>query len=205
MAVTAGVWRWWLFVFFLGLQSMTPAAYADEWQDASKVVVKTTDAMLLVLSGSAQQTVQGSTPAIDKILAPVVDFRAIAKGVMAKYYRRAKPEQFDAFVDVFRDSMVQSYTRALITFEVDDYRLQNNPSEDTRAGREKIWVKVYATNSVYDIHYTMSAKTGHWKVTNVVLDGVNLGLAFRQQFASAMRQNGNKIDAVVANWNTKVN
>jgi phospholipid transport system substrate-binding protein len=141
-------------------------------------------------------------PSIANVLAPVVDYRAIAKGVMAKYYRRAEPEQFEAFIGVFQDSLVQAYTKALVTFAIDSYSLQKNPGEDGRAGREKVWVKVYADNSVYDIHYTMSSKSGAWKVTNVVLDGVNLGLAFRKQFATAMRQYGNNMDQVIDNWTT---
>ena len=195
-------WWSWLLVVVFGLKTIVPSVHADEWQDASEVVVATTDSMLAVLAESSQQTVPEIMPSIANVLAPAVDYRAIAKGVMAKYYRRAEPEQFDAFVGVFRDSLVQAYTKALVTFAVDSYSLQRNPGEDGRAGREKVWVKVYADNSVYDIHYTMSTKSGPWKVTNVVLDGVNLGLAFRNQFATAMRQYGNNMDLVIDNWTT---
>jgi len=38
-------------------------------------------------------------------------------------------------------------------------------------------------------------------VTNVTLDGINLGLAFRQQFASAMAKNKGNMDDVIAFWN----
>ena len=195
-------WRSWLLGVVFGLQMIVPSAQADEWQDASEVVVATTDSMLSVLVKSSQQTVPDIMPSIANVLAPAVDYRAIAKGVMAKYYRRAKPQQFEAFVGVFQDSLLQAYTKALVTFAIDSYSLQKNPGEDGRAGREKVWVKVYADNSVYDIHYTMSSKSGAWKVTNVVLDGVNLGLAFRNQFATAMRQYGNNMDLVIDNWTT---
>lgn len=195
-------WRSWMLVVVFWLQAIAPSAQADERQDASEVVVTTTDAMLSVLVESHQQTLPDIMPSIANVLAPVVDYRAIAKGVMAKYYRRAEPEQFEAFIGVFQDSLVQAYTKALVTFAIDSYSLQKNPGEDGRAGREKVWVKVYADNSVYDIHYTMSSKSGAWKVTNVVLDGVNLGLAFRKQFATAMRQYGNNMDQVIDNWTT---
>ena len=186
---------------FIGCCGMTSAAQANEWQEASKVVVQTTDTMLSILDDAGEQSLVEVVPAIDEVLSPVVDFRVIAKGVMAKYYRRAKPEQFEAFVVVFHKSLVNTYAKAIVAFDVGSYDLQTNPGVDKRKGREKIWVKVYAGSSVYDIHYTMSAKSGPWKVTNVVLDGVNLGLAFRNQFAAAMRENGNDMDAVIANWN----
>jgi len=191
----------WLVATFLVLQGGVINAQADEWQEASAVVEQTTDAVLQVLAENEQYALEQVTPAIDQILTPMVDFRTIAKSVMAKYYRRAKPEQFENFVEVFHQSLIRTYAKAVVTFEIDSFKLQNNSGTDSRQLREKIWVKVYASNSVYDIHYTMSAKSGQWKVTNVVLDGVNLGLAFRNQFASSMRQHGNDIEAVIANWN----
>lgn len=124
-------------VVVLGLQTIVPSVQADEWQDASEVVVATTDSMLSVLAKSGQQTVPEIMPSIANVLSPAVDYRAIAKGVMAKYYRRAKPQQFEAFVGVFQDSLVQAYTKALVTFAIDSYSLQKNPGEDGRAGREK--------------------------------------------------------------------
>ncbi len=193
--------RNWLLGAVIGLFGVVVPVQADEWQEASAVVVSTTDDMLSLLVSNKKQTVAEVTPAIDLVLAPVVDFRTIAKGVMAKYYRRAKPAQFDTFVTVFHESLIKTYAKAVVTFEIDSFKLQKNPGVDTRELREKIWVKVYASNNVYDIHYTMSAKSGQWMVTNVVLDGVNLGLAFRNQFATAMSKNGNDMDAVIADWN----
>ena len=175
-------------------------ALASEWDGASKVVVAATESTLDVL-----QQVRGQEPSVAKariadVLAPVVDYHAIAKGVMAKFYRRADAEQKQAFAEVFQTSLENTYANAVLTFDVKEYSLQPSPGDDGREGREKIWVKVYADNSVYDIHYTMSAKTGAWKVTNVVLDGVNIGLAFRNQFAAAMGEHRNDMDVVIAQW-----
>jgi ABC-type transporter MlaC component len=39
------------------------------------------------------------------------------------------------------------------------------------------------------------------RVTNVTLDGINLGLAFRKQFSSGMMQNKGRMDDVIASWN----
>jgi phospholipid transport system substrate-binding protein len=47
----------------------------------------------------------------------------------------------------------------------------------------------------------MKKRQQGWRVTNVTIDGINLGLAFRQQFASAMAQNEGRMDDVIASWN----
>lgn len=173
---------------------------ASEWHGASQVVVAATESTLEVL-----QQVRGEDESVAKnriadVLAPVVDYQTIAKGVMAKFYRRANEGQKQGFQEVFKTSLENTYANAVLTFNVKDFALQPSPGDDGREGREKVWVKVYADSSVYDIHYTMSAKTGAWKVTNVVLDGVNIGLAFRNQFAAAMRAHGNDFDVVIDQW-----
>ncbi|MGY8862306.1 MAG: ABC transporter substrate-binding protein, partial [Pseudomonadales bacterium] len=78
---------------------------------------------------------------------------------------------------------------------------QSNPYSSDKPGRQKIWVKVYSSGAAYDINYAMKKGQQGWKVTNVTLDGINLGLAFRQQFASAMVQNKGNMDDVIALWN----
>lgn len=59
-------------------------------------------------------------------------------------------------------------------------------------------MKIYANGAAYDLHYAMKKRKQGWMVTNVTLDGINLGLAFRQQFASEMAQNKGSIDDVIA-------
>lgn len=182
--------------------SLLPTGHtlASEWDDASKVVLVATKSTLEVLQQVRDQEPSVAKDRIADVLAPVVDYEAIAKGVMAKFYRRADAGQKQAFQEVFQTSLENTYANAVLTFDVKDFALQPSPGDDGREAREKIWVKVYADSSVYDIHYTMSAKTGAWKVTNVVLDGVNIGLAFRNQFAAAMREHRNDFDVVIANW-----
>jgi phospholipid transport system substrate-binding protein len=43
---------------------------------------------------------------------------------------------------------------------------------------------------------------GVWRVRNVIVDGVNLGLTYRNQFASAMQSGDARgdIDAVIDEW-----
>lgn len=173
---------------------------ANEWDGASQVVVAATESTLEVLQQVRGADESTAKRRIAEVLAPVVDYQTIAKGVMAKFYRRADAGQKQGFQEVFQTSLENTYANAVLTFDVKDYALQPSPGDDGREGREKVWVKVYADNSVYDIHYTMSAKTGAWKVTNVVLDGVNIGLAFRNQFAAAMREHGNDFDVVIDQW-----
>ena len=188
---------------------------ADEWKDASLVVGKSTQAMVDLLEEGRLEAIriseaEGEVVAFDEpqlllgmevILTPVIDFNTIAKGVMAKFYRKASPKQVKDFRVVFKRSLLNTYSRAVLAFKINDFEIQSNSNSTSKAGRQKIWVKVFANGAAYDINYAMKKRQQGWMVTNVTLDGINLGLAFRQQFASAMAKNKGNMDDVIAFWN----
>ena len=49
----------------------------------------------------------------------VADFRYIGASVMGSYFRNATPEQRSRFANVFRQTLIDTYARGLVTF---DYR-----------------------------------------------------------------------------------
>lgn len=188
---------------------------ADEWHDAGQVVEQSTRAMLNLLEQSRSEATRKSEltgelvslneadlmQGMEVILAPVIDFKSIAKGVMAKFYRRASAQQIDDFQVVFKRSLLSTYSRAVVALELNKFEIQSNPSISKKPGRQRVWVKVYANGAAYDINYAMQQRPQGWLVTNVTVNGINLGLAFRQQFANAMAQNKGNMDDVISLWN----
>jgi len=188
---------------------------ADEWKDASQVVDKSTQAMIELLEERRLEAALKSELAgepvplneselllgMEVILGPVIDFDSIAKGVMAQFYRQASKQQIETFRLGFRQSLLNTYSRAVVAFKINHFEINTNPNISSKPGRQKVWVKVYANGASYDINYAMKKRPQGWRVTNVTLDGINLGLAFRQQFANAMAQNKGNMDDVIAFWN----
>jgi hypothetical protein len=41
---------------------------------------------------------------------------------------------------------------------------------------------------------------GEWKLRNVIINGINIGKLFRDQFADAMQRNGNDLDKTIDGW-----
>ena len=57
-----------------------------------------------------------------------------------------------------------------------------------------------SNGAVYPVSYTLVKLNGEWKVRNVVINGINIGKLFRDQFADAMQRNGNNLDTTINNW-----
>lgn len=143
---------------------------------------------------------------IDEALAPFIDFEGFSRGVMAKYYRRASDEQKARFSDTFRTALIRTYAKALIEFDNQEIIVLDPTLDPKRPNRASIGLEIHgANNVVYPVEYTLSLKDDRWLLRNVSIEGINIGLQFRSQFASFMSQYKNNIDDVIDNWTVAAN
>lgn len=150
-----------------------------------------------------QQDADAFYNGLNEIMEPVVDFQGIARSVMTvRYSRSATPEQMERFIETFKRSMVEFYGNALLEFDSGKITVLP-PARGSQQTEERASVnmEVRANNgNVYPVTYTMSNVDGQWKVRNVIVEGINIGLLFRDQFAQAMQAHRNDLDAVIDSW-----
>lgn len=144
---------------------------------------------------------------LNEIMEPVVDFQGIARSVMTvRYSRSATPEQMDRFIETFKRSMVEFYGNALLEFDGGSINVLP-PARGAQQTEERASVNMEVrsnSGNVYPVTYTMANIDGQWKVRNVIVEGINIGLLFRDQFAQAMQTHRNNLDAVIDNWGSVV-
>ena len=51
----------------------------------------------------------------------------------------------------------------------------------------------------------IKSRNNGWKIKNVIVSGVNLGLTYRNQFKQSMLDNENNIDLVINAWGDNLN
>lgn len=171
------------------------------------VVEKTTEDLMTVVRQN--QALLESNPdeyfnKVRAVLEPVVDFGYIAYGVMGPHWKTATEAQRKAFVDTFRDSLIETYAKGMANYA--DLQIAVLPVEDDISkGKVGVVQEITGPDGTNRVAYTMrrSAKTGEWKLTNMVLDGVNLGKTFRNQFAQAAKQRDGDLTAVIENWSAE--
>lgn len=142
---------------------------------------------------------------VDSSLDQVADFRYIGASVMGNYFRNASPEQRSRFADVFRQTLIDTYTRGLVTFDYDELRVLDSQQAQRYEDQASVAMEVVANNGqVYPVSYSLRLSGGEWRVVNVIVNGINLGLTFRNQFDQAMRDNNRDYDAVINGWSPEV-
>ena len=138
--------------------------------------------------------------ALNRILGPVVDADGISRSIMTvKYSRKATPEQMQRFQENFKRSLMQFYGNALL--EYNNQGIVVDPAKADDGKRASVGMKVTGNNgAVYPVQYTLENIGGEWKVRNVIVNGINIGKLFRDQFADAMQRNGNNLDKTIDGW-----
>ncbi|BBI73693.1 MlaC/ttg2D family ABC transporter substrate-binding protein [Vreelandella aquamarina] len=138
---------------------------------------------------------------VNDSLDDIADFRYIGASVMGSYFRNATPEQRSRFADVFRQTLIDTYTRGLVTFDYDELRVLGQQRAQRHEDQASVDMEVVASNGqVYPVSYSLRLSDGQWRVVNVIVNGINLGLTFRNQFDQAMRDNNRDYDAVIRGW-----
>lgn len=184
-------------------------AHASPEEDLREYVDENTQRLVDKLhneKGLYEEDPQAFYKSMDEELKDFVDFRRIAARVMGRYARQTSPEQRNEFVDKFKRSLFDSYAQALVsaddfTIEVKDATI--NPNNDQRASvRMEV---VSASGDRYPVTYSMyQTDEGRWMMENVIVEGINIGLAFRDRFSQEMEKNGGKIQAVIDGWGDAV-
>ncbi|MEQ8689975.1 MAG: ABC transporter substrate-binding protein, partial [Pseudomonadales bacterium] len=57
----------------------------------------------------------------------------------------------------------------------------------------------------YEAVFSLARSVGGWQAQNLTLNGVNLGLTYRNQFAALMEENANNFEAALADWKREIN
>ena len=195
-----------LFVFIFLWFSFALPVQAQNQSDPAEVVRQvTTDVLAAVQANKSmyRQDPEAYFASIDAAVAPYVNFERMAYLVMdATYYRASTTEQKARFVETFHDSLVRTYSKGLLSVDQPGFNILPT---DAPEGAQTVTVKqvLKAGSSEFHLDYSMRQEPdGRWLLVNVVIDGINLGSTFRNQFAQSARKFGGDLDLVIESWST---
>lgn len=153
---------------------------------------------------------------VQGILDPLIDYRGFARQVMGPYassqrYRSLDEDgrkqlrgQLDRFTEVMRTSLIRTYGKGLLAFG--DARIELDVADDASTSSSRVSVKqlIYSDRAEpYVVYYQMGRDAqGGWMLRNVIIESVNLGEIYRDQFLASAREHGGDLDAVIDSWTT---
>ncbi len=133
------------------------------------------------------------------ILASLVDFKSITKGVIGTHNAQLSAAQIEAFQRKFEQSIVKIITG--VFDQLDSYELVVKEAKIKGTTYAQVPVEITLSSSEkYEILFSLSFKNSDWQVRNIIVNGVNLGITYRNQFNESMKSNKQNIDAVINAW-----
>ena len=143
---------------------------------------------------------------VEEALSSFVDFREVARGVMAKYGQGpngATSEQLDRFAGVFRASLVDFYGSALAEYGGVEYEFLENRQQSRNPERSSnVRMSLLGDDgNRIEVQYTMFLNEERvWKMRNLYVEGVNLRRQYYSRFDNLMTRNEFNIDKVIDLW-----
>ena len=185
---------------------------------AHQVLEVTTQKLMLVITQAKQyydtdpERFYGE---IEKLLDEVVDFEGFARGVMGKYAskkayqalgskeeKQAFRARMSRFSQIFKAGLVKTYAKGLLAFNGN--RIDVLPPEEgaSQVGSVTVVQHIYGEAATpYVVSYKMRQdKSGQWKLRNLTIEAINLGIIYRSQFYSAAKRFDDDVDKVIDGW-----
>ena len=210
---------------WLALLAPAPASVADEaaagraaasGMAAYDVVEDTTSRVMSVVqeaNGYADEDPERYFRELQAVLDGVVDFAYFSRAVMGPYASRSRyqslsdegkqqlRDQVNRFTGVMRDGLVRTYGKGLLAFGGSRTELQRPEDLGDKAEIRQL---IYSdAPEPYVIEYQMRRdKEGKWWLRNMIVETINLGVIYRNQFQAAARDAEGDLDAVIDNWTT---
>lgn len=125
-------------------------------------------------------------------------FKGIAKWVLGRYWRRASESQREEFLRLFEDLMVVIYADRFTKYSGE--KLDVGRSEIR--GKNDILVHSLITRpeglKPVAVIWRVSQKNETFKIVDLMVEGLSMGLTQQKEFASVIRMNGGKIEGLLS-------
>ena len=143
---------------------------------------------------------------INEVFEPMVDFRRVGASVMGKkYYLAASASQRLQFIQSFKTSLLDTYSSTLAQWG-DQKIITIFPEVSEFKRTEDVQQNLITSSNIYPITYKVRKdKNGNWLIINIIVNGVNLGLTFRNQFQALAKEHDENIDEIIKHWTSDAN
>ena len=124
-------------------------------------------------------------------------FKSIAKWVLGRYWRRATEVERKEFLELFEQLMVTIYTERFERYSGETLTVEH---AEVRSGKDAlVHSRLLRPNGLKPIKVAWRVRAnGHvYRVVDIMVEGLSMGLTQRKEFASFIRQNNGRVQSLL--------
>ena len=124
-------------------------------------------------------------------------FKGIAKWVLGRYWRRATEVERKEYLELFEQLMVAVYTERFERYSGETLSVGR---AEVRGGKDVlVHSRLLRPNGLKPIKVAWRVRAdGHvYRVVDIMVEGLSMGLTQREEFASFIRQNNGRVQSLI--------
>ena len=137
---------------------------------------------------------------LKNIWEPMVDVGLVSRLILSKAYKTATEEQILLFQTRTKKLLLDTYITALLEFE--DYELETSRKiKENKNKTLEVEINFFSASDSFKAKFTLyKNKQGELKIINIIIDGINLGLTYRNQFQDNLKNENYDLDKAIETW-----
>ncbi len=132
------------------------------------------------------------------------DIPTVGRFVLGRYWRTAKPETRDAFLNVFEEVMIQRFAPKFAGYGETRFEIRRVQALE-QPGQFVVRSRISPDGGkTFEIDWRVRKRDGFFKVLDVIGEGVSMALTLRSEYASAIKNSGGKVEGLIARLRAQV-
>jgi len=149
---------------------------------------------------SPAQRVQNFAAIVDRNF----DVPRIAQFMLGRYWQTASDSERSNFTTVFRDFMIRVYSDHFGLYRGDSFRVIDQRAESATVTIVRTKITAIASGQAMTLEWRVIREPEGFKVEDLLVGGVSLATAQREEFASALRFDGGQVSILTKQVRSKL-
>lgn len=156
-----------------------------------------------IINANVSQAVKDER--FEKLFNNALDLDFIGQFVLGRYWRTATPEQRKAFIKVYRELNIKTWSARFDEFKGKSFKFVGSTPSNSK---NQVFI-----NSTVDMGEGAPAKVvwrvkqsgNTFKIVDIIIENVSLAITARNEYSAFIKNNNGNIDALIADLQKKVN
>lgn len=187
-----------IFLLFLFVAVPSAPAWADAKGDAAEKFVAGLGDKALALVTDKAVVGEARREKFRMLLNDHFDLNWIGQFVLGRNWRRASPEQRETYLKLFEDSIVFTYSSQFDNYSGQKFAVTGNGENGRYTVVKSHIIDPANPNANVLIDWRLIEDDDKFKIVDVVIEGISMGITQRNEYSSVIESNGGKIAPLLA-------
>ncbi len=195
-----------IFSFVLGLAMLAAGSVRAEVNvEKADAFVKevTNNGIEEIINANVSQKVKDER--FEKLFNSALDLDFIGQFVLGRYWRTATPEQRKAFIKVYRELNIKTWSARFDEFKGKSFVFTGSTPSTSK---NQVFINSTVAMDAGEpakVVWRVKQNGDSFKIVDIIIENVSLAITARNEYTAFIKNNGGNVDALIKDLQNKVN